>query len=79
MIYLKAVALREPLLRRESEWEEEEYEDCDQFYSINNKMKRRRLSLAGVLDQSDAEIRGFAALLTEKLHQVREKSLFGTI
>ena len=52
------------------EEEEEESEDYDQYYSINNRLKRRRLSLAGVLDQSEAEIRGFAALLSERLQQV---------
>ena len=45
--------------------EDEEEEDCFPFLA---RLKQRKMSLAGILEQSAAERAGFAALLAHKLH-----------
>ena len=45
--------------------DEEEEEDCFPFLT---RLKQRKMSLAGILEQSAAERAGFAALLAHKLH-----------
>ena len=46
---------------------EDEYDDCDEFYRFTDRLKQRKMSLTGVLEQSAAETMGFAALLDLKL------------
>ena len=52
-----------------SSWDEEE-ENCYQLFPFTNRLRSRKMSLSGVLDQSDAERRGFAALLQLKLERL---------
>ena len=47
--------------------EEEEEEDCFPFLT---RLKQRKMSLAGILEQSAAERAGFAALLAHKLNML---------
>ena len=50
-----------------SEDEEEDKEDCFPFLP---RLKQRKMSLAGILEQSAAERAGFAALLADKLNML---------
>ena len=47
--------------------DEEEEEDCFPFLT---RLKQRKMSLAGILEQSAAERAGFAALLAHKLNML---------
>ena len=55
---------------------ENDYDDRDEFYDINefyrftDRLRQRKMSLNGVLEQSAAETMGFAALLSLKLQQL---------
>ena len=50
---------------------DEEEEDFNQLlFPFTNKLRSRKMSLSGVLDQSDAERRGFASLLHQKLERL---------
>ena len=49
---------------------DEEEENFYQIFPFTNRLRSRKMSLSGVLDQSDAERRGFAALLQLKLERL---------
>lgn len=49
----------------------EEEEDFHHLFPFTNKLRSRKMSLSGVLDQSDVERRGFASLLRQKLERLR--------
>ena len=55
---------------------EDDYDDNNEFYDINefyrftDRLRQRKMSLNGVLEQSAAETMGFAALLSLKLQQL---------
>ena len=45
-------------------------EEEDFYFPFTNKLRSRKMSLSGVLDQSDVERRGFASLLQQKLERL---------
>ena len=44
--------------------------DEEEIFPFTNKLRSRKMSLSGVLDQSNAERRGFASLLQQKLERL---------
>ena len=50
---------------------EDEDDDCNEYYTFTDRLRQRKMSLTGVLEQSAAETMGFAALLDLKLKQLR--------
>lgn len=67
---------RDQLARRndnssDSEFDEEyDDDDINEFYRFQDRLRQRKMSLNGVLEQSAAETMGFAALLSLKLKQL---------
>ena len=49
---------------------EDDYDDPNEYYSFPERLRQRKMSLTGVLEQSEAERVGFAALLDQKLNQL---------
>ena len=51
--------------------DEDDDDDCNEYYTFTDRLRQRKMSLTGVLEQSAAETMGFAALLDLKLKQLR--------
>ena len=68
-----AIRVSQERLARDNENESDselEEDDYNEYYSSTYKLRQRKMSLTGVLEQSAAETFGFAALLEHKLNQL---------